>query len=90
VTSFALKPVSTPGNSDVYGTEFDSDIGYHGDHIFAGISYGVLFALGALSHPDSTSLGGTGLGFGTDANGNSNIGDAGTAHTIQSRLVLTF
>jgi len=43
VTSFALRPVSTPGNGTVYGTEFDSDLGYSSGHIFAGISYGVLF-----------------------------------------------
>jgi uncharacterized protein (TIGR04551 family) len=90
VTSFALKPVATPGNGSVYGTEFDADIGYNGNHIFAGISYGVLFAFSALSHPDSTTLGGPGLGYGTDTLGQRNIGDAGTAHTIQSRLVLTF
>ena len=43
ITSFALNAVATPGNANVYGTEFDTDIGYHDSHIFAGISYGILF-----------------------------------------------
>jgi len=93
VTSFALKPVATPGNGAVYGTEFDGDIGYNSGHIFAGISYGILFPFGAMAHPatDTANTGGTGLGYGTDAAGQSNAtGDAGTSHTIQSRLVLTF
>lgn len=92
VTSFALKPVSTPGNGSVYGTEFDGDIGYNGNHIFAGLSYGVLFPFSAMAHPVVTGEeGGPGLGYGTDANGQTNAkGDPGTAHTVQARLVLTF
>ena len=93
VTSFALKPVSTPGNGTVYGTEFDGDIGYNGNHIFAGVSYGVLFPFSAMAHPaNDGTQGGPGLGYDTlDANGQSNAkGDAGTAHTVQARLVLTF
>jgi uncharacterized protein (TIGR04551 family) len=93
VTSLALKPVSTPGNGSVYGTEFDGDIGYNGNHIFAGLSYGVLFPFSAMAHPaNDNTQGGPGLGYdGLDANGQSNAkGDAGTAHTVQARLVLTF
>ena len=91
VTSFALKPVATPGNSVMYGTEFDGDLGYYGNHIYIGLSYGVLFPLGAMAHnPNDTSVQGPGYSWGTDANGNPNTGDPGTAHTIQSRLVLTF
>jgi uncharacterized protein (TIGR04551 family) len=93
VTSFALKPVATPGNGRVYGTEFDGDIGYNGNHIFAGISYGILFPFGAMAHPGADPNDPTAptLGYGTDAAGQSNAkGDAGTSHTIQSRLVLTF
>jgi uncharacterized protein (TIGR04551 family) len=92
VTSFALKPVATPGNGEFYGTEFDGDIGYNGNHIFAGISYGILFPFGAMAHPTPDSTGTTnGLGYGVDAAGQSNAtGDAATSHTIQSRLVLTF
>ncbi len=91
ITSFALKPVSTPGNSDMYGTEFNGDLGYASNRIFAGISYGVLFPFGALSHPESdAAAGGPGFPYGPNANGDSNLGDAGTAHTIQVRLVLGF
>lgn len=85
VSSFAMKPVATPGNGTMYGTEFDADIGYHEGGLWAGISYGVLFPFGALSHPvDDTTLGGAGFGYGT------NTGDGSTAHTIQTRLVLSF
>jgi len=91
ITSFALKPVATPGNSVMYGTEFDGDLGYYGRNIFIGISYGVLFPLGAMAHnANSSDVQGPGYTWGTDANGNPNTGDPGTAHTIQSRLVLTF
>ena len=85
VTSFALKPVATPGNGLVYGTEFDTDVGYHEGGLYAGISFGVLFPFGALAHPvDDPTLGGGGFGYGT------HTGDASTAHTIQTRLVLSF
>jgi uncharacterized protein (TIGR04551 family) len=83
ITSFALKPVSTPGNSTLYGTEFNADLGLSTNRIFAGIAYGVLFPFSAMNHP-------AGLGYGTSADGTiSNIGDAATAHTVQLRLVLT-
>lgn len=91
ITSFALKPVATPGNGTMYGTEFNGDLGYNGSRLFAGISYGVLFPFGAMSHPENNLLdGGTGFGYGPDAAGNENLGDAETAHTIQMRLVLGF
>jgi len=91
ITSFALKPIATPGNSTVYGTEFNGDLGYSGSRLFAGISYGVLFPFGAMSHPANQDLaGGTGYGYGPDANNVTNVGDGGTAHTIQMRLVLGF
>ncbi|MDB4953852.1 MAG: hypothetical protein JWO36_1421 [Myxococcales bacterium] len=91
ITSFAMKPVSTPGNGSVYGTEFDMDLGYSSQRLFAGISYGVLFPFGAMAHPvDDTTAGGAGFGYGTDANGIPNTGDPGTAHTIQTRFVLAF
>ncbi|CAN5896734.1 hypothetical protein BH11MYX3_BH11MYX3_13380 [soil metagenome] len=90
VTSFALKPIATPGNSRMYGTEFDSDVGYSSNGFFLGISYGVLFPFGAMAHP-ADQIGGTTFGYGVDADtGSSNIGDASTAHTIQTRLMLTF
>jgi uncharacterized protein (TIGR04551 family) len=91
ISSFALKPIATPGNSVMYGTEFNGDVGYQGSRIFAGFSYGVLFPFGALSHPATDPLdGGPGFGFGPDANGNRNTGDATTAHAILMRLVLGF
>jgi uncharacterized protein (TIGR04551 family) len=89
VSSFALKPVATPGNGVMYGTEFDSDVGYAANGIFAGISAGVLFPFGAMAHPsDDIATGGT-YGY-TSSTGVSNTGDPGTAYTIQSRLVLQF
>lgn len=92
VTSFALKPIATPGNSLAYGTEFDTDLGYSANRIFAGISYGVLFPLGAMSHPaNDPTAGGPGYGYPTtDSLGNALPIDPSTAHTIQARLVLTF
>jgi len=91
ITSFAMRPVSTPGNSAVYGTEFNGDLGYVGNHMFAGFSYGVFFPFGAMSHPENNiDSGGPGFGYGPDANGNTNTGDGTTAHTIQIRFVLTF
>ncbi|NVB83865.1 MAG: TIGR04551 family protein [Kofleriaceae bacterium] len=91
ITSFALKPVSTPGNGSVYGTEFDGELGYSTNRLFVGIAYGVLFPFSALSHPQAQAgSGGPGFPFGPNAAGDSNVGDAGTSHTIQFRLVLPF
>lgn len=90
ITSFALKPVATPGNSRMYGTEFNGDIAYSNNGLTIGISYGVLFPFGAMNHPEADSDG-VSLGYGTDPDtGSANTGDASTAHTIQSRLLLTF
>jgi uncharacterized protein (TIGR04551 family) len=97
VTSFALRKVATPGNGGVYGTEFDTDVGYASNGLFAGISYGVLFPLSAMSHP-ADPLGSDGkptqtYGY-TDYSGTtpntSNVKDADTAHVIQTRFVLAF
>ena len=86
ITSFALKPTATPGNSRMYGTEFDGDISYSNNGLTIGLSYGVLFPFAAMNHPADATF-----GYGTDPDTNSpNIGDASTAHTIQSRLLLTF
>ncbi|HEY5951574.1 MAG TPA: TIGR04551 family protein [Kofleriaceae bacterium] len=92
ITSFALKPVATPGNSTMYGTEFNGDLGYNGHRIFAGFSYGVLFPFGALGHPQ-TDVGDGGPGFSYGGSGDprgDNTGTATTAHTIQMRLILSF
>jgi uncharacterized protein (TIGR04551 family) len=93
ITSFALKPVATPGNETMYGTEFNGDIGYRSGGLYIGLAYGVLFPFAAMAHPNITAGGvDNSLGWGTDADtGETNIGDApGTAHTIQSKLILSF
>lgn len=89
ITSFALKPVATPGNSRMYGTEFNGDIAYSSNGLTIGISYGVLFPFGAMNHPQQDANGNSLYGTDPDT-GASNVGDASTAHTIQSRLLLTF
>jgi uncharacterized protein (TIGR04551 family) len=85
VISFANEPVATPGNGGMWGVEFDGDVGYNTDTFSAGIAYGVLFPLSALSHPEDVG-GETSPQFGYGAN----IGDATTAHTIQTRLSVKF
>ncbi len=91
ITSYALKKVATPGNETFYGTEFNADLGYTANGLSAGIAYGVLFPFAALSHPAPPEFGGGSYGFGTDETTQvSNIGDAGTSHTIQMRLSLLF
>jgi uncharacterized protein (TIGR04551 family) len=89
VTSFALKPVATPGNSRMYGTEFDSELYYQSGGLYIGFSYGVLFPFAALNHPGPDGAGNS-FGFSDDATIGINTGDATTSHTIQSRLVLSF
>jgi uncharacterized protein (TIGR04551 family) len=91
VTSFALKKTATPGDGRVYGTEFDGDLGYSGNGMFIGISYGVLFPLNAMDHPDFAAQTNAPANppYGVSS-GVNNIGTASTAHTIQSRFVLAF
>ncbi len=79
ILSAAHRPVSTPGNSTLYGFEVDTDIGYHNGGFFAGVSYGLLIPFAALDHPSDPAF-----SYGA------NSGDAGWAQTIQSRLVLQF
>ena len=82
ITSFALHKEATPGDSRVYGTEFDGDLGYTGNGVYLGISYGVLFPLNAMGHPAELA---------PYTNGAlTNTGSASTAHVIQSRFVLAF
>ena len=92
VTSFALRPVATPGNSSAYGTEFDGDLGYNAGGMFVGISYGVLFPFAAMRHPADVT--GSTYGFTlTNPDGTtdtSNVKDADTAHAIQMRFALQF
>ena len=92
ITSFALKPVATPGNSNVYGTEFNVDLGYGSGGLYAGLAYGVLFPFAAMNHPgDDPLTPSVKFGYGTDpVSGLSNVKNADTAHTIQARVVLAF
>ena len=91
VSSFALKRVATPGNDVMYGTEFDGDLGYQSGGLFVGVSYGVLFPLGAMNHPQDDPTNGAIFGYGMDpVTMQSNIRSADTAHVIQSRFVLAF
>lgn len=94
ITSFALRPSATPGHETMYGTEFNGDLSYTTGGLSIGLAYGVLFPLGAMNHPaDITGDSPQTYGF-TDAsdsvNGSANVGDAGTAHTVQARFVLGF
>ena len=92
ISSFALKPVATPGNSTMYGTEFNAELGYSSGGLHVSLAYGVLFPFGAMNHPaddpfDQTQR----FGYGTDpVSGLSNVKNADTAHTIQARAVLAF
>lgn len=85
VTAAALRPVATPGNSAMWGLEFDADLGYTGNGFHAGIAYGLFLPLGAMNHPIENSLeGGPGFDYGINA------GDAGNAHSIQARFAVEF
>jgi uncharacterized protein (TIGR04551 family) len=89
ITSFALKPVATPGNSTMYGTEFNAEVGYQSGGLFVGVSYGVLFPFGAMNHP-ITEESGADFGFLNDPVLGNNIGEAATSHLISSKLILAF
>jgi len=88
ITSFAIRPVATPGNAKMYGTEFDTDLGYSSGGLYAGLSYGVLFPFAALSHPES--VGGYIPDPAAATPDKTNVKDAETAHVIQARAVLAF
>ena len=88
VTSAAMKPVSTPGNSTFWGTEFDGDLGYDDGGFHMGLAYGVLFPLAGMDHPvDTDSDDAVGAPFG---NNNQNAGVSSNAHTFQLRLGIEF
>jgi uncharacterized protein (TIGR04551 family) len=82
IFSFANKSVSTPGNGSLWGIELDGDLGYANERegFFAGISYGALFPLDAMDHPQGADIGYQ----------DGEQGDASTAQTVQMRLVLKF
>ena len=54
IYSIAPVPVSTPGNSRSLGLEMDLGIHYRnlGEAVYAGIVWGVLWPMAALSRPD--------------------------------------
>lgn len=79
ITSFAVRKSATPGDDRLYGVELNSDVSYQSGGFNAGVSYGVLFPLGALSHPADASFGFT-----------DNTGDGETAHSVQVRTILAF
>jgi uncharacterized protein (TIGR04551 family) len=84
ILSAAHRKEATPGNSDLYGVEFDADVGYHNGGFFAGLSYGLYLPMGAMDHPGDPSDGSESFGFGVVDQ------SADTAQTIQTRLVLQF
>jgi uncharacterized protein (TIGR04551 family) len=94
ITSFALRPVATPGHSSFYGTEFDTELFWQSGGLYIGISYGVLFPFGALNHPADGTVNGVTqkYGFTDPATGATqlNVMDASTSHAVQSRIVLAF
>ncbi len=83
ILSAAHRKAATPGNSKLYGVEFDADVGYHNDGFFAGLSYGIYLPMAAMDHPGNPNDGSE-VQFGEVAQG------ASTAQTIQTRLVLQF
>lgn len=85
VTAAALRPVATPGNSEMWGIELDGDLGYSSNGFHAGIAYGLFLPLGAMNHPSGDDAGGNGFGYGAG-----NTGDAGNAHTVQARFAIEF
>jgi uncharacterized protein (TIGR04551 family) len=89
ITSIALHKESTPGDGRIYGTEFDGDLGYNANGMFVGVSYGVLFPLSAMDHPDLNPSD-PNPPYGHSTTMPNNLGSASTAHTIQSRFVLAF
>lgn len=84
VWSIAHKPVATPGNGTMYGIELDGDFGYENEGFFAGLSYGVLFPMSAMDHPEALGA------YGQAGTATDNTGEAETAQTFQMRLVLKF
>ena len=81
IYSYAVEPVSTPGNNPHYGVELDVDLEYRIPEagFFAGIAYGVFFPLAALHRP--TGLYGAGSGFPAKAT---------NAHSVQLRAAIKF
>ena len=66
------------------GIELNGDLGYANkeEGFFAGISYGVLFPMGALDHPRGEAS--------RPIFPENEAGEASTAQTIQTRLMLKY
>ena len=60
IYSMAVEPVSTPGNAFPYGVEMNLGLNYRNpaDGFYGGVTWGVLWPLGALNRPQTTSLAG--------------------------------
>ena len=58
IYSMALEPVATPGNAYPYGVEMDLGINYRNpaDGFYGGVTWAVLWPLGALNRPMTTSM----------------------------------
>jgi uncharacterized protein (TIGR04551 family) len=84
--SMALVPVSTPGNSLSYGVEANLGITYRnpGDGFFGGVTYGVLFPMGALDR--GSNVGATASTTG----GFSRLDNAQTAQVLRTFLGIKF
>jgi uncharacterized protein (TIGR04551 family) len=83
--SLAPVPVSTPGNSASYGIEADLGLSYRnpGDGFFGGVTYGVLWPMGALDRGILT--------MGNSINGGfSRTEDAGTSQVLRTFLGIRF
>ena len=55
----ALEKVSTPGNASPYGVEMNLGLNYRNpaDGFYAGLTWGVLWPMGALNRPDQPRRG---------------------------------
>jgi uncharacterized protein (TIGR04551 family) len=83
--SLAPVPVSTPGNSISYGIEANLGLSYRnpGDGFFGGVTYGILWPLGALDRGILMPGGGINGGF-------SRSEDASTAQILRMFLGIRF
>jgi uncharacterized protein (TIGR04551 family) len=83
--SLAPVPVSTPGNSMSYGIEANLGISYRnpGDGFFGGVTYGVLWPMGALDRGILMAGGGANGGF-------TRTDDASTAQVLRTFLGIRF
>ena len=84
ITSFAARPVATPGNEAPLGTEFDVAFSFEGEALSLGIGYGLFIPFAGLDHLTS-DINNEGFGFSSI-----NLGDASNAQTFQFNATLKF